>query len=56
MKKHLTDNKVDLKDAHGRVGVKLTIDPKTEQIAGNKPAGDMLFREYRKSFDITEAV
>ncbi len=56
MKKHLKANKVDLKDAHGRVGVKLTFDPKAEQFAGNQAANEMLFREYRKGFDITEAV
>ncbi|OWK41586.1 Gfo/Idh/MocA family protein [Fimbriiglobus ruber] len=58
MKLHLTDNKVDLAKAIGRVGPKLTIDPKTEKFTGSDvaKANDMLFREYRKGFDITEAV
>jgi predicted dehydrogenase len=59
MKSHLTDNKVDLKDAVGLVGPKLTIDPKAEKFtaatagAHVKAANEMLFREYRKGFDIT---
>lgn len=57
MKEHLTDNKVELKDAKGMAGAKLTIDPKTEKItdagSGDKAkANAMLFREYRKGFDI----
>jgi len=61
MKQHLTDNKVDLKEAVGRVGVKLSFDPKAEKItsaggADLAKANSMLFREYRKGFDITEAV
>ncbi|CAN5542700.1 Gfo/Idh/MocA family oxidoreductase [soil metagenome] len=56
MKKHLEDNKVALDKAVGHVGLKLTLDPKAETITGNKTANDMLFREYRKGFDITEAV
>lgn len=60
MKQHLTDNKVDLKDAVGLVGPKLTIDPKAEKFtaatagADVKKANEMLFRAYRKGFDITE--
>jgi len=59
MKDHLKDNKVDLKDAVGLVGPKLIIDPKTEKFtaaggADVKKANDMLFRAYRKGFDITE--
>lgn len=59
MKQHITDNKVELKDALGLVGPKLTIDPKTEKFtaatggADVKKANDMLFREYRKGFDIS---
>ena len=60
MKAHLTDNKVDLSKAVGRVGPKLLIDAKTEQFTGGADdlakANAMLFREYRKGFDITEAV
>ena len=60
MKAHLTDNKVDLAKAVGRVGPKLLIDVKTERFTGGADdlakANAMLFREYRKGFDITEAV
>ena len=60
MKQHLTDNKVDLATAVGRVGPKLLIDSKTEQFTGGAEnlaqANAMLFREYRKGFDISEAV
>ncbi|QEL15058.1 Gfo/Idh/MocA family protein [Limnoglobus roseus] len=59
MKHHLVDNKVDTATAKGLVGVKLTIDPKTEKFSGGEnlaKANEMLFREYRKGFDITEAV
>ena len=60
MKAHLTDNKVDLAKAVGRVGPKLLIDAKTEQFTGGADdlakANAMLFREYRKGFDISEAV
>jgi predicted dehydrogenase len=60
MKDHITDNKVDLKDAAGLVGTKLTIDPQAEKFtaatdgADLKKANAMLFREYRKGFDIAE--
>jgi predicted dehydrogenase len=56
MKEHLTNNKVDLKTAIGRVGPKLTIDAKTEKFTGSEAAkaNPMLFREYRKGFEIVE--
>jgi predicted dehydrogenase len=61
MKEHLKANGVDPKAAVGRVGPKLTFDPKTEKVtsaggADLAQANAMLFREYRKGFDITEAV
>ena len=58
MKQHLVDNKVDAKEAKCLLGRKLTIDPKTEKFIGGNVAkeNDMLFREYRKGFDIVEAV
>jgi predicted dehydrogenase len=53
MKEHLVDNKVDLSKAVGRVGPKLTIDTKAESFAGAPAAATaMLFREYRKGYDI----
>jgi predicted dehydrogenase len=55
MKEHLKDNDVDLKETVGRVGVKLKLDPKEERFtSGPAKANDMLFREYRKGFDIRE--
>ncbi|MEO2088925.1 MAG: Gfo/Idh/MocA family oxidoreductase [Gemmataceae bacterium] len=60
MKAHLEDNKVDKGTAKCLVGTKLTIDPKTEKFtaatdgADVKKANAMLFREYRKGFDIAE--
>lgn len=59
MLSHLKDNKVDLAKAIGNVGPKLAIDPKTEKFTGGADLGKanaMLFREYRKGFDISEAV
>jgi hypothetical protein len=58
MKQHLTDNQVTLKDAIGLAGTKLTIDSKTEKFTAAtdgvdlKTANDLLFREYRKGFEI----
>lgn len=59
MTAHLKDNGVDPAAVKGLVGPKLTIDPKAEKITGGADlakANAMLFREYRKGFDITEAV
>lgn len=61
MRSHLKDNGVDVSKDPGMIGALLTLDPKTEKItkAGNADlakANAMLFREYRKGFDITEAV
>ena len=58
---HLKDNNVDISEAMGRIGATLSIDPKTEKITGAgdadlAQANEMLFRDYRKGFDITEAV
>lgn len=56
---HLKANKVDLTKEVGRVGPTLLIDPKTETFTSGTSdlakANAMLFREYRKGFDITEA-
>jgi hypothetical protein len=60
MREHLKDNKVDLAKAMGRVGPKLMIDGQSETFTGGTDqlakANAMLFREYRKGFDISEAV
>ena|GEM_PF-5110357 len=58
MKKHLADNNVYGKDTKWILGRKLMIDPKTEKFtdADVPKANDMLFSEYRKGFDISEAV
>lgn len=55
MKEHLKGNGVALADAKGRIGVKLALDPKTERFTnGPAAANDMLFREYRKGYNIEE--
>lgn len=55
MKEHLVENKVDLSSATGRVGPKLLLDTKSERFTGNNAkANSMLFKEYRKGFDILE--
>ena len=64
MLEHLKANKVDVSEAIGRYGAVLTIDPKTETIAGVlspdstkvSKANTMLFREYRKGFELKEVV
>ncbi len=57
MSQHLKDNKVDLAKAIGRVGPLLPLDPKTERFTGNNAkANEMLFREYRKGFEIKDIV
>jgi predicted dehydrogenase len=57
MKAHLTNNKVDLTKAVGRVGLKLDIDAKVEKFTnGPAKANEMLSREYRKGFEITKAL
>jgi predicted dehydrogenase len=59
MKEHLKDNKVDPAKAVGRVGPKLTFDPKAEKFTAGADlakANAMLTREYRPGFDINEAV
>ncbi len=57
MKAHLKANNVDLAKAVGRVGPKLAIDLKTQQFTGNNSAANaMLFREYRKGYELKEIV
>jgi len=58
MKAHLKDNKVDAATAKCLVGASLAFDPKAEKFTGEAAAkaNPMLFREYRKGFDIAEAV
>ena len=53
---HLKDNKVNVEETIGRFGPLLTIDPKTERFTGSKAAeaNPMLFREYRKGFELRE--
>ncbi|WP_439621169.1 Gfo/Idh/MocA family protein [Gemmata sp.] len=56
---HLKANKIDTEKTVGKFGPLLTMDPKTEQFVGtDKPlldrANAMLFREYRKGFELKE--
>jgi len=59
MKEHLADNNVE-KTSMCRVGPKLMIDPKTEKFTDGADnlakANALLTREYRKGFDINQAV
>ena len=58
MQAHLKANGVDLATAVGRAGPKLAFDPKTETFTGTgaAAANALLFREYRKGFEVKEAV
>lgn len=57
MKQHLKDNNVDLAKAKALVGSTLPLDPKTERFTGNNSkANEMLFREYRKGFEVKDIV
>ena len=52
MTAHLTDNKVALDQTRYRVGRRLKVDPVKEKFIGDKEAGAMLTREYRKGFEV----
>ena len=52
---HLDVNKVDYASTPFRFGVPLKINPRTEQIVGNKKASQMLTREYRTPFVVPAA-
>jgi predicted dehydrogenase len=51
---HLKANKVDAAETKARFGPTLTIDTKTEKFVGNEKANAMLFREYRKGFELKD--
>jgi predicted dehydrogenase len=56
---HLKDNAVDVEKTKGRFGPVLPINPKTERFVSkdsalNAKANAMLFREYRKGFEVKE--
>jgi predicted dehydrogenase len=53
---HLEANKVDTQKTKGLIGQTLVIDPKTERFFGSDvaKANEMLFREYRKGFEVKE--
>ena len=61
MVEHLKANKVDVEQTVGKIGPMLKIDPKTEQFTADsgkiaEKANAMLFREYRKGFEVKETV
>jgi predicted dehydrogenase len=56
MMEHLKDNKVSLDDATCHVGMKVTVDPKTETFVNDKKADELLTREYRKGFEVPAKV
>jgi predicted dehydrogenase len=53
---HLKANKIDVGSTIGRFGPVLTMDTKSETFTGNRAseANPMLFREYRKGFELNE--
>ena len=53
---HLKANGVEIEKAVGRFGPVLAIDSKTEKFTGGRrrQANTMLFREYRKGFELKE--
>jgi hypothetical protein len=53
---HLKANNVDIEKSIGRFGPVLAIDAKTEKFKGTgvEQANAMLFREYRKGFELKE--
>ena len=54
---HLKDNNVDIAKTTCHYGPTLTMDPATERFTGNNAkANELLGREYRKGFEITEQV
>jgi predicted dehydrogenase len=61
MLEHLSTNKVSVGETIGRIGPVLAIDSKTETIVNldgekKQKANAMLFRNYRKGFELTETV
>jgi predicted dehydrogenase len=56
MEEHLAANKVDLKKTPTKLGVALTMDPKSETFLNNSDANQYLTREYRKPFVVPENV
>ncbi len=54
MRKHLTENGVDLAKTQLRVGRTLSFDPKNEKFVGDPEADKLLTREYRKPFVVPE--
>jgi predicted dehydrogenase len=54
MRKHLTENGVDLSKTQLRVGRTLSFDPKSEKFVGDPEADKLLTREYRKPFVVPE--
>ena len=58
MREHLKEHNIDSATAVGRAGPKLTFDPATERFTGARAAeaNALLFREYRRGFEVRESV
>ena len=56
MEEHLAANKVDYNTTPLKLGVALTMDPRTERFTSNDEANMMLTREYRKPYVVPEKV
>jgi hypothetical protein len=55
MAEHLESNKA-MDAARLMIGRKLAIDPKAETFKNDKEADNLLFREYRKGFEVPATV
>jgi predicted dehydrogenase len=56
MVEHLKTNKVEAEKTLARFGPTLAIDTKTEKFTNNDKANAMLFREYRKGFELKDVI
>ena len=54
--KHLAENGITLSDTNYTLGRRLTVDPQSETIMGDKEAAARLTREYRKPYVVPEEV
>lgn len=56
LERHLRDNKLKLEEIKYSLGRRLTLDPKTETLVGDKEASALMTREYRQPFVLPDKV